>query len=84
MKKLGFLFLIVDKINHPDLWKLFFDQDKNNKHNIFIHYKFNKYVKHFESKKLNNCAQTKWGDISIVYAQNLLLKAAVDDGCGRS
>lgn len=77
--KLAFLFLVYDKINHEDLWIDFFNQDKQNRHNIYIHYKNNIPSDYFDKYKLDNCIETKWGDISLVKAQNLLLAEALKD-----
>lgn len=78
-KKIAFLFLINDRINHEDIWKEFFLQDKQNRHSIYIHYKYKIISKHFEKYKLNNCIKTEWGHISLVKAQNLLLESAMQD-----
>lgn len=79
MKKIAFLFLIYDTINHEDLWNIFFKNVDSNKYNIYIHYKNNTQLKYFERYKLNQCAETSYGNISIVYAQNVLLNAAMTD-----
>lgn len=78
-KKIAFCFLIYDKINHEDIWYEYFKGINKNKYNIYIHYKENKPLKYFDSYKLNNCIPTKWGDISLVKAQNLILKEALRD-----
>lgn len=78
--KLAFCFMIYDDINLKSLWEKFFQNIDPNKYNIYIHYKedidlglfFNKY-------KLKRCVPTKWGDISLVRAQNLLYKEALKD-----
>ena len=79
MKKIAFLFLIYDKINMEELWKKFFKKIDNNKYNIYIHFKINKPLKYFEKYKLCNCIPTSYADISIVRAQNILLKEALKD-----
>ena len=79
MKKIAFLFLIYDKINMEELWEKFFKKIDNNKYNIYIHCKINKPLKYFEKYKLCNCIQTSYADISIVRAQNILLKEALKD-----
>lgn len=79
MLKIAFLFLIYDIINHEDIWYDFFSKDTQNRHSIYIHYKFPPKLKYFDSHKLDNCIATKWGDISLVNAQNLLLKKALED-----
>lgn len=79
MKKIAFCFLIYDIINHEELWNIFFKNVDANKYTIYIHYKFNKPLKYFEKYKLNNCIETKYADITLVKAQNLLLQEAIDD-----
>ena len=78
-KKIAFCFLIYDKINLEELWHIFFNNIDKDLYNIYIHYKINSPLKYFEKNKLNNCIPTKWGDISLVNAQNLLLKEAIKD-----
>ena len=78
-KKIAFLFLIYDEINHEDLWKLFFKSVDKNKYNIYIHYKDYKKSEYFDKYKLNKNILTKWGDISLVNAHNLLLEEALVD-----
>lgn len=78
-KKLAFCFLIYDVINQEELWHDFLCNVDKSKYNIYIHYKTQKELKYFEQYKLNNCIETKWGDISLVHAQNLLLKRALED-----
>jgi len=83
MKKIAFLFLIYDKINNEELWNIFFNNIDINKYNIYIHYKYkyNTKLKYFDNYKLNNnlCIETKYADISIIKAQNVLLKEALKD-----
>jgi len=81
MKKIAFCFLIYDNIHNEELWNLFFKNVDTNKYSIFIHYKNNLPLKYFEKYKLKECIQTKYGDVSIVHAHNLLFKHAYDDGC---
>ena len=81
MKKLAFCFLIYDSINHEELWNLFFKDVDPAKYNIYIHYKTDKPLKYFDKYKLKNCIPTKYADISLVHAHNLLFKKAFDDGC---
>ena len=81
MKKIAFCFLIYDIINHEELWNIFFQNVDTNKYNIYIHYKFNKPLKYFEKYKLNNCIETKYVDVSIIHAHNVLFKQAYDEGC---
>ena len=79
MKKIAFCFLIYDIINHEELWNIFFKNIDHNRYNIYIHYKYNKQLKYFEKYKLNSCIETKYADISLVKAQNLLLSEGLKD-----
>jgi hypothetical protein len=78
-KKIAFCFLIYDIINKEDIWNSFFSNVDKEKYNIYIHYKTQVELKYFEKYKLNNCIETKYGDISLVLAQNILLKRALED-----
>ena len=78
-KKIAFLFLIKDKINKEELWYKFFNNIDTNKYSIYIHYKNDIKLKYFDKYKLKNIIPTKWGDISLVHAQKLLLKEAFKD-----
>ena len=79
MKKIAFCFLIYDIINNEELWNIFFKNVDTSKYNIYIHYKINKQLKYLEKYKLNNCIETKYSDITIVKAQNILLQEALKD-----
>lgn len=80
-KKIGFLFLIYDTINLEEAWHTFFENVDPAKYEIYIHYKQNKPLKYFDKYKLSKCVRTKYADISLIHAHNLLLKKAYDDGC---
>jgi len=77
--KIAFMFLIKDGINKEDLWNKFFSNIDKDKYNIYIHYKNDIKLKYLNRYKLSNTVPTKWGDISLVYAQKLLLKEALKD-----
>lgn len=62
---------------------MFFKNVDTNKYAIYIHYKYNRPLKYFEKNKLNNCIETKYCDVSIVHAHNLLFKKAFEDGCDK-
>ena len=79
LKKIALCFLIYDKINHEELWYKYLKNINKNKYTIYIHYKQNKPLKYFEKFKINNCIETCWGCLSIVLAQNLILKEALKD-----
>ena len=77
--KIAFLFLVYDEIAHEDLWAKFFEGADPSLYTIYIHYKNNKKLKHFEKYKLRNCIETKFADISLVHANNLMLREALRD-----
>ena len=77
--KIAFCFLIYDVINHEDIWNIFFNNVDKNKYNIYIHYKYNKPLKHFEKYKLNNCIETKYENQTIPLAYNILFREAFKD-----
>lgn len=79
MKKIAFCFLVYDIINHEDLWNLFFKDVEPQKYSIYIHYKYSKPLQYFEKYKLKTCIATKYYDISLVKAQNLMLQKAILD-----
>jgi hypothetical protein len=78
-KKVAFLFLIYDEVNHEKIWKKFFENVDPNKYNIYVHYKNNKYSEFFDKYKLKHTIPTEWGHKSLVQAHNLLLKEALKD-----
>jgi len=79
MNKIAFLFLIYDIINHENIWFRFFNGISKNKYNIYIHYKTNDKLEFFNEYKINKTVNTKYADISIVKAQNILIKEALKD-----
>jgi len=81
MNKIAFLFLIYDVINHENIWFNFFNGIAKNKYNIYIHYKTDNNLDFFNDYKINKSKiiNTKYADISIVKAQNILIKEALKD-----
>jgi hypothetical protein len=83
MNKLAFLFLIYDIINHESIWHRYFEGIGKNRYNIYIHYKADTNVRleFFDEYKIDKSKiiDTKYADISIVKAQNILLKEALKD-----
>lgn len=78
-KKIALCFLIYKEIYHEDIWYEYLKNVDKNKYNIYIHYKENEPLKHFEQYKLYETIETCWGCLSIVQAQNLILKEALKD-----
>jgi len=81
MKRLGYCFLIYNEINHESLWNAWFKNIKKSKYRIYIHYKYNKPLLYFEKYKIKTCIATKYSDITLVKAQNILIKEALHDNC---
>ena len=83
MNKIAFLFLIYDMINHESIWYRYFEGIGKNRYNIYIHYKAdtNFRLEFFDEYKIDKSKiiDTKYADISIVKAQNILLKEALKD-----
>ena len=79
MKKLAFLFLIYDEINQEELWHKYFRKIDKAKYNVYIHYKYNKPLEYFEACKIDETVQTDYADLSLVKAQNTLLREALKD-----
>lgn len=80
MKKLAFCFLVYDVINQEDLWYEFFKNVDPRKYDIYVHYKTNTKLKYFDQHKLSNCVKTKYADVSLIHAHNLLFQKALEDG----
>ena len=78
-KKIAFLFLITDIINKEELWHNFIKDIDTNKYSIYIHYKTDNQLKYFNDFKIKNIIPTKWGDISLVKTEQLLLNEALKD-----
>lgn len=78
-KKLAFCFLIIDKINHADLWYRFFQKADPDTYTIYIHYKHDTDLGWFNQFKIRDCVPTRWGDVSLIHAHNLLFRRALLD-----
>ena len=83
MKVLGLCFLIYDKINHEELWYNWLRNVDKKKYKIYIHYKNNMKLKYFEKYKLDNCIETKYADVTLIHAHNILFREAYKDGCSK-
>ena len=79
MNKIAFLFLVYDNIVYNRLWAAFFESANPNKYSIYIHYKNDKNLGAFDKHKLKTTVDTEWAKVSLVKAQNLLLKEATKD-----
>jgi hypothetical protein len=81
MNKIAFLFLIYDMINHENIWHRYFRGIRKSQYNIYIHYKTDVRLEFFDKYKIHKSKiiDTKYADISIVKAQNILIKEALKD-----
>ena len=79
MLKIAFCFLITDKIHNKILWENFFKDVDKSKYSIYIHYKKDVDLNNFNKYKLKNCIPTKWGDITLLHAHNILFREAFKD-----
>jgi hypothetical protein len=88
MNKIAFLFLIYDMINHENIWHRYFRDFRDfeggickSQYNIYIHYKTDVRLEFFDEYKIHKSKiiDTKYADISIVKAQNILIKEALKD-----
>jgi len=84
MNKIAFLFLIYDMINHESIWHRYFRDVhgiRKSQYNIYIHYKTDVRLEFFDEYKIHKSKiiDTKYADISIVKAQNILIKEALKD-----
>ena len=76
MKKIAFLFLILDNPNFPKIWNSYFRNNKN-KYSIYIHPKFPEKTVWKKKNIIQNLHETSWGFITEAYLE--LLKEAYKD-----
>lgn len=79
--KIGFCFLIYDKIYNKGLWNKFFQNVPINKYGIYIHSKLKCDDKLKNALLFENEIESKWADISLVYLIHFLFRKAMKDGC---
>ena len=76
MKKIAFLFLVLENPNFPKIWDKYFKGNEN-KYNIYIHPKYPDKTTWHKECVINNLVETAWGFITRAYFE--LLKAALKD-----
>lgn len=66
--KIAFLFLIIDDINHPDIWSKYFENHLD-KINIYVHPKYPENVKTpwLKQNIIKKLVNTEWGFITNAY-----------------
>ena len=76
MKKIAFLFLVIDNPNFPKIWDSYFRGHKD-KYNIYIHPKYPLQTTWKKKNIINNLHETGWGFITKAYIE--LLKVAYEN-----
>ena len=80
--KIAFLFLTREDVNHPEIWKDYFDQAGDDAR-IFAHPKNPELLTEnslIREHLIDDLQETEWAGISLVRATLALLKAALADG----
>lgn len=82
-KKIAFIFLSIGDVNQYKIWERFFKGNED-KYNIYIHPKFpNRVRSFFKNHIIDNIIETKWGDVSLVNATNIMIKKALEDASNK-
>jgi hypothetical protein len=77
--KIAFCFLTVDDVKHADIWEQYFKYGEN-KYSIYVHPKnIDKVTSFFKKFIIKFNVKTKWGDISLTDATNLMFIEALKD-----
>lgn len=76
MKKIAFLFLVLDNPNFPKLWDSYF-KGHNDKYNIYIHPKYKAKCTWKKKNIIKNIHDTEWGFITRAYIE--LMQEAYKD-----
>lgn len=78
--KLGLLFLTLEDVNHPEIWREFVAEAPDSIR-VFSHPKFPERISGglLEGTAINDRVDTKWGDISLVRATRAMLLEALKD-----
>jgi len=76
MKKIAFLFLILDNPNFPKIWNSYF-RGHSNEYSIYIHPKYPDKIVWKKKSLISNLKETAWGFITRAYLE--LLKEAYKD-----
>jgi hypothetical protein len=74
MKKIAFLFLVLDNPNFPKIWDKYFKNNKD-KYNIYIHPKYPDKLNWKRKYMISNLKETEWGFITNAYIE--LMKEAI-------
>ncbi|WOH05086.1 hypothetical protein DCAR_0624498 [Daucus carota subsp. sativus] len=84
--KIAFLFIARNRLPLDIVWDAFFQGDEDNKFSIFVHsrpgFLFNKATTksvYFLNRQLNDSIQVDWGGSSMIEAERILLRHALED-----
>jgi hypothetical protein len=78
VKKIAFLFLVLDNPNFPQIWDEYFSgADNSDKYSLYIHPKYPEKVTWRKENVIKNLQETAWGFITRAYIE--LLKEAIKD-----
>jgi len=78
VKKIAFLFLVLDNPNFPQIWDEYFSGANNSdKYSLYIHPKYPEKVTWRKENVIKNLQETGWGFITKAYIE--LLKEAIKD-----
>lgn len=76
MKKIAFLFLVLDNPHFPEIWDKYFKENED-KYTIYIHPKYPNKTTWRKESVIDTLVETSWGFITRAYIE--LLKAAYKD-----
>jgi hypothetical protein len=80
--KIGFCFLVKNKISKENLWGKFFDTANISNYSVYIHAKTRFVPSSLSSVSVDpNPIETEWASISLVKATKRLLETAFNDLC---
>ncbi len=80
--KLGFLFLTIENVYHPDIWEEFFGAEVDERCIVRMHPKpesVDLIRAEWRPRVVADPVPTRWGEVSLVVAMNRLLRSALED-----
>lgn len=86
MPKIAFLFIARNRLPLEMIWDAFFQGEKEGRFSIYVHsrpgFLFNKATTrsaYFYGRQVNNSVQVDWGEASMIQAEHILLRNALED-----
>ncbi|XP_050224473.1 glycosyltransferase BC10 [Mercurialis annua] len=84
--KIAFLFIARNRLPLDMVWDAFFKGEEESRFSVFVHsrpgFLFNKATtrsKYFLNRQVNDSVQVDWGEASMIEAERVLLKHALED-----